>query len=96
MGRAMAQTAARQFFQNMLPDCNASIASNCARLSGNSHRNCEYGPIFDPLRPDLKERLGAVGMTHQASTSRIVSKRWNRGYGTGRCSLRDYQQCSAR
>jgi hypothetical protein len=25
MGRAMAQTAARQFFQNMLPDCNASI-----------------------------------------------------------------------
>jgi hypothetical protein len=60
MGRAMAQTAARQFFQNMLPDGNASIASNCARLNGNSHRNCEYGPIFDPLRPDLKERLGAL------------------------------------
>jgi hypothetical protein len=60
MGRAMAQTAARQFFRNMLPDCNASIASNCARFNANSHRNCEYGPIFDPLRPDLKERLGAL------------------------------------
>ena len=56
MGRAMAQAAARQFFQSMLPDCNASIG----RLNGNSHRNCEYGPIFDPLRPDLKERLGAL------------------------------------
>ena len=79
MGRAMAQTAACQFFQNMLPDCNASITSNRARLNGNSHRNCEYGPIFDLLRPDLKERLGAlVGMTHQASASRIVSKRWDR------------------
>ena len=79
VGRAMAQTAARQFLRNVLPDCNASIASDCARLNGNSRRNCEYGPIFDPLRPDLKERLGAlVGMTHQASASRIVSKRWNR------------------
>ena len=45
MGRAMAQTAARQFFQNMLPDCNASIASNCARLNGNSHRSCEYDTL---------------------------------------------------
>src|ERR1700732_85453 len=26
-------------------------------LRANWPRNCEYGPIFDPLRPDLKERL---------------------------------------
>jgi hypothetical protein len=72
----MAQTAACQFFQNMLPDCNASITSNRARLNGNSHRNCEDGPIFDLLRPDLKERLGAlvrddasgVGFAHRFET----------------------------
>jgi len=80
----MAQSAAHQFLQKVLPDCNVSISSNCAHLNGNSHRNFEYGPIFGPLRPDLKEKLRAlVGMTHQASALRIVSKRWNRAYSTG-------------
>ena len=70
----MVQTAARQ----ISPKHVARLQRvDHKQLRGNSHGNCEYGPILDPLRPDLKKRLGAlVGMTHQVSASRIVSKRW--------------------
>jgi hypothetical protein len=37
-------------------------------------RNCEYGPIFDPLRPDLKERLRSAP-PHFGSTSHATSLR---------------------
>jgi hypothetical protein len=37
----------------------------------NRHRNCEYRPIFDSLRPDLEERLGAE-MLRFAWTSHVI------------------------
>jgi hypothetical protein len=38
------------------PAIGATAIADCL-LPANWPRNCEYGPIFDPLRPDLKERL---------------------------------------
>src|SRR5258708_38574234 len=38
------------------PAIGATVIADCL-LPANWPRNCEYGPIFDPLRPDLKERL---------------------------------------
>src|SRR6476619_2586002 len=37
------------------PAIGATVIADCL-LPANWPRNCEYGPIFDPLRPDLKER----------------------------------------
>src|SRR6267154_3817491 len=38
------------------PAIGVTAIADCL-LPANWPRNCEYGPIFDPLRPDLKERL---------------------------------------
>src|SRR6266481_4447101 len=38
------------------PAIGATAIADCL-LPANWPRNCEYGPIFDPLRPDLRERL---------------------------------------
>src|SRR5260370_23654820 len=39
------------------PAIGVTAIADCL-LPANWPRNCEYGPIFDPLRPDLKERVG--------------------------------------
>src|SRR6266478_3006987 len=55
------------------PAIGATAIADCL-LPANWPRNCEYGPIFDPLRPDLKERLRSAP-PHFGSTSHATSLR---------------------